>query len=115
MPEEHLRPMSVLALVEGDEHNFRIACDAARPAADLVEAVLDLYALLGTYPKKSTVGDPARTVLSAAFLLSCQYELTLATATCMRGRLADSMQNLRRAIEFCAFAGLTHRKLSAPV
>ena len=89
---------------ELEEGNYQKVRLYLKGSDALVQELLNLYKLLATIIEKSGLGARDEIVCSADFLLACQYQLTMAALSLLRGHLTDPHLFSRKAIEFCAFA-----------
>jgi hypothetical protein len=71
----------------------------------LVQDLIGLYTALTDYLKVSKIGPRDEIVVSSEFLMACRYQLVMGSLSVLRLHLTDSFYYVRKAIEFCAFAG----------
>ena len=74
-------------------------------AVTLVQDLINLYTALADCIKTSKTGPRDEIVVSSQFLLACWYQLVMGSLAVLRCHLTDSFYSVRKAIEYCAFAG----------
>lgn len=94
---------SLTRMREAEENNFQTSLERLGDTASLVEDLLAGYEALFRLLRETE--DPPEHLFSVSLLfLSCAYQFEKACLECLRGRLTDSVQITRRAIEAAAFS-----------
>jgi hypothetical protein len=86
------------------ESNYQEATRALDGAAALTQDILDLYETLVKLAEEGPAKVRAKEIYALSFLVTCKYELTMASLAIMRGHLLASYSHTRRAMELCALA-----------
>jgi hypothetical protein len=100
---------SIFQLSREENNNVEKHLELLGDTYDLVTVVENLYDSLPNHcrlPLDITTNDPAHAAGINGWLMPvCRRELTTGTLTLLRGYRIDFLFHLRKAIEFCAFAG----------
>lgn len=88
---------------EYEEHKYHATVRQLGDTANVPELLSGLYDFFLRSFEAGQTADHADYVPPLVFLLSCQYQLVIATLAAERGHLSDAFQATRRAVESCAF------------
>jgi hypothetical protein len=91
-----------------EENNYCASADRLGDTVSLIDDFLEAYDQLSTLLRR-TADPPDELVVISLLFLACEYQMEKATLECLRGRLTDSVQITRRAIELAAFSARIHR------